>query len=276
MGLQIEQLKNRAKEYAKAYHEKEVKRSVHKGEMEEILRQAEWLMEQKFCFCDRWDMEPCSTVYEVSPFSWDTCPNGDQEWVYMLNRQEYLKKMLMAYWYTGQERYVEGMKQYILDWVRQNPKETFGSLMTRTIDTGIRCASWTPLLLHLLAMERIKEEELFEILESMEQQFLYLYQSYVPKYRQSNWGVLQTTSILQNAAWFGECFCLEEMKQIAEWAKDELLDQLESQIYGDGSHWEQSMMYHIEVLNSVTTMLVFRKRAGVETSKRIEEILYGM
>ena len=104
-------------------------------------------------------------------------------------------------------------------------------------------------------MERIKEEELFEILESMEQQFLYLYQSYVPKYRQSNWGVLQTTSILQNAAWFGECFCLEEMKQIAEWAKDELLDQLESQIYGDGSHWEQSMMYHIEVLNSVTTML---------------------
>lgn len=53
MGSQIEQLKNRAKEYAKAYHEKEVKRSVHKGEMEEILRQADWLMEQKFCFCDR-------------------------------------------------------------------------------------------------------------------------------------------------------------------------------------------------------------------------------
>ena len=215
MGLQIEQLKNRAKEYAKAYHEKEVKRSVHKGEMEEILRQADWLMEQKFCFCDRWDMEPCSTVYEVSPFSWDACPNGDPEWIYMLNRQEYLKKMLMAYWYTGQERYVEGMKQYILHWVRQNTKETFGSLMTRTIDTGIRCASWTPLLLHLLAKEHIKEEELFEILESMEQQFLYLYQSYVPKYRQSNWGVLQTTSILQNAAWFGECFCLEEMKRIA-------------------------------------------------------------
>ena len=97
MGSQIEQLKNRAKEYAKAYHEKEVKRSVHKGEMEEILRQADWLMEQKFCFCDRWDMEPCSTVYEVSPFSWDACPNGDPEWIYMLNRQEYLKKMLMAH-----------------------------------------------------------------------------------------------------------------------------------------------------------------------------------
>ena len=32
MGSQIEQLKNRAKEYAKAYHEKEVKRSVHKGD----------------------------------------------------------------------------------------------------------------------------------------------------------------------------------------------------------------------------------------------------
>ena len=68
MGSQIEQLKNRAKEYAKAYHEKEVKRSVHKGEMEEILRQADWLMEQKFCFCDRWDMEPCSTVYENGQF----------------------------------------------------------------------------------------------------------------------------------------------------------------------------------------------------------------
>lgn len=276
MSSKMERLKIRAQEYRNGYRAEEVKKEIHQAEMQEILCQADWLLERKFCFCDRWDMEPCSTVYEVSPFAWDACPNGDPEWIYMLNRQEYLKKLLMAYWYTGQERYVDGMKAYLLDWVRKNPKETFGSLMTRTIDTGIRCAAWTPLILHLLAMEKLTEEELDEIIASMEQQFLYLYQSYVPKYRQSNWGVLQTTSILQNGAWFGEYFDSERMQEILTWAQKELLCQLESQIYADGSHWEQSMMYHIEVLNSVTVMLISRKRAGVRTPKRVEEILYGM
>ena len=276
MSSKMERLKIRAQEYRNGYRAEEVKKEIHQAEMQEILCQADWILEQKFCFCDRWDMEPCSTVYEVTPFTWDACSNGDPEWIYMLNRQEYLKKLLMAYWYTGQERYVDGMKAYLLDWVRKNPKETFGSLMTRTIDTGIRCAAWTPLILHLLAMEKLTEEELDEIIASMEQQFLYLYQSYVPKYRQSNWGVLQTTSILQNGAWFGEYFDSERMQEILTWAQKELLAQLESQIYEDGSHWEQSMMYHIEVLNSVTAMLISRKRAGAVTPKRVEEILYGM
>ena len=106
----MERLKIRAQEYRNGYRAEEVKKEIHQAEMQEILCQADWLLERKFCFCDRWDMEPCSTVYEVSPFAWDACPNGDPEWIYMLNRQEYLKKLLMAYWYTGQERYVDGMK----------------------------------------------------------------------------------------------------------------------------------------------------------------------
>ena len=59
--------------------------------MEEILRQADWLMEQNFAFVTVgiWSH---AVRYISLPFSWDACPERRSEWIYMLNRQEYLKK----------------------------------------------------------------------------------------------------------------------------------------------------------------------------------------
>ena len=54
MSSKMERLKIRAQEYRSEYRAEEVKKEIHKAEMQEILRQADWLLEQKFCFCDRW------------------------------------------------------------------------------------------------------------------------------------------------------------------------------------------------------------------------------
>ena len=163
----------------------------------------------------------------------------------MLNRHEYLKKLLLAGWYTGTPDYFLKAKEFILHWIDHNSVGPKASLTTRTIDTGIRCANWLPVLVHLTAQDLLTDQEILTVIRSIREQFLYLKASYVPKYTLSNWGVLQTSSILLNSLWL-DGFLEPE---IVEWAEKELLRQLSFQIYEDGSHWEQSIMYHIEVLN---------------------------
>lgn len=247
-----------------------------RDEIGEILRQADSLMQNTFTFTDRWDMEPCAVCYRLDPLIWDVSPNGDPEWVYMLNRHEYLKKLLLAGWYTGTPDYFLKAKEFILHWIDHNTVGPKASLTTRTIDTGIRCANWLPVLVHLTAQDLLTDQEILTVIGSIREQFLYLKASYVPKYTLSNWGVLQTSSILLNSLWL-DGFLEPE---IVEWAEKELLRQLSFQIYEDGSHWEQSIMYHIEVLNCVSTWLIMKQQLGMssdtadETS--IRETLHSM
>ena len=251
--------KEKARLYAKAYDASGLAlrlRHESKGEMEPILAQADALMNNTFTYTDRWDMEPCSLPYQISPLEWEHSPNGDPEWVYMLNRHEYLKKLLLAGWCTGSSSYFQKAKEFILHWISHNTVGPEATLATRTIDTGIRCANWLPVLVHLTAMDLLTDEEIQTIIQSIHQQIRYLNDSYVPKYTLSNWGVLQTSAILLNSLWLKDFLDPE----ITAWAGRELEEQLHFQIYEDGSHWEQSIMYHIEVLNCVSTFLIMAKQ----------------
>ena len=161
-------------------------------EAEKILAQADRLMAHTFSFEDRWDMEPCSEPFTLKEMIWDRSPNGDPEWIFMLNRHEYMNKLLIAGWLTGDKAYVEKLKWFLFHWIQANPILPEGTVTTRTIDTGIRCMSWQYLLLHLLGEGLIEEKEAGEILESMKEQFASLRKRYIGKYTLSNWGVLQT------------------------------------------------------------------------------------
>ena len=114
-----------------------------RDEIGEILRQADSLMQNTFTFTDRWDMEPCAVPYRLDPLIWDVSPNGDPEWVYMLNRHEYLKKLLLAGWYTGTPDYFLKAKEFILHWIDHNTVGPKASLTTRTpasaVPTGFPC-----------------------------------------------------------------------------------------------------------------------------------------
>ena len=124
-------------------------------EATEIIRQADMLLKHTFIFTDRWDMEPCDTPYTVSLRDWITSPNGDPEWVFMLNRHDFLHKLWQAYLLTGNAAYTGKLKHYLLDWIEKNPITEQGTDATRTIDTGIRCMNWTVLLMHLLGADLI-------------------------------------------------------------------------------------------------------------------------
>ena len=257
----LDKLKNAAIRYMKNYDVEKVAEYVHehcKDEEKELLRQADMILEQTFIFQDKWDMEPCNTPYAMSMDTWVETPNGDEEWVFMLNRHDFLYKLWYAYLLTGKEKYTAKLCWYMFDWIEKNPITLEGTDATRTIDTGIRCMNWCGLILPMYAKRVIEDEEVLILLKSLGEQFENLFARYIDKYSLSNWGVLQTTAICAAYTWYRDFL----PKGIEEWAWEELSTQLDLQILEDGAHWEQSAMYHVEVLNTCVKLLTHLKNAA--------------
>ena len=163
------QVRERAVAYAAWYEKERVTAHITENcreEAKQILAQADRLMAHTFSFEDRWDMEPCREPFTLKEMIWDRSPNGDPEWIFMLNRHEYMNKLLIAGWLTGDTSYAEKLKWFLLHWIQANPILPEGTVTTRTIDTGIRCMSWQYLLLHLLGEGLIEEREAGENIRS--------------------------------------------------------------------------------------------------------------
>ena len=92
----------------------------------------------------------------------------------------------------------------------------------------------------------LTEDELTRITDSMFAQMQYLKENYLPKYKTSNWGSIQTCAIVSVLPFLRADF---QSNPLYQWALDEMTLQFSIQVYPDGMHWEQSTMYHIEVLN---------------------------
>lgn len=233
-----------------------------RSEAEHLLHQAEDLMQNTFVFTDRWDMEPCAVPYTVPAGQWTHSPNGDPEWVFMLNRHDYLPKLWQAAVLTGEVRYRRKLIDSVMDWIASNPLTREGTPSTRTIDTGIRCMNWIQLLPFLLAEDALTDQEARTMIDSLSAQFANLRERYILKYTLSNWGVLQTTAFCAGYAWMGQLL----PPGLEAWAWQELQTQLRLQILEDGAHWEQSPMYHVEVLNAcvrLLTQLYAAQKAGL-------------
>ncbi len=211
----------------------------------EIIAHADELMHQTFTFNKTWDMERCLTPYTLPVIDWNDHQNDDPEWCFMLNRMDYLDHLLLASLLTGEIRYTDKAKEYILNWITAHPT-IVSEPSTRTLDTGIRVMNWMEALPYLSMLHVLNEDELTRITDSMLAQMQYLKENYLPKYKTSNWGSIQTCAIVSVLPFLRADFLSDPLYQ---WALDEMTLQFSIQVYPDGMHWEQSTMYHIEVLN---------------------------
>lgn len=211
----------------------------------EIIAHADELMHQAFTFNKTWDMERCLTPYTLPVIDWNTHQNDDPEWCFMLSRMDYLDHLLLASLLTGEIRYTDKAKEYILNWITAHPN-IVSEPSTRTLDTGIRVMNWMEALPYLSMLHVLNEDELTRITDSMLAQMQYLKENYLPKYKTSNWGSIQTCAIVSVLPFLRADFLSDPLYQ---WALDEMTLQFSIQVYPDGMHWEQSTMYHIEVLN---------------------------
>ncbi|MEG1003758.1 heparinase II/III family protein [Clostridium sp.] len=261
-NIELEDLKNKVDDYFSKYNKDFVIDYIKNNKKEEYYKRligANLLLNNSFIFDNTWDMEQCNVPYTIKPFRWDYTPNSDDEWIFMLNRHEYLNKLLMAYYIEEDEKYIDKLKYFIFDWIENNEININGGNTIRTIDTGIRCLSWIEILVHLINEKKLEDDEIIKIVSSIKEQIEYLKEAYIGKYTLSNWGVLQTTSICSVYLWLGEFL---EDKSLRSWAEKELYDQIEMQVFDDGTHWEQSLMYHIEVLSCSMKLINYSNKFG--------------
>lgn len=234
-----------------------------------IIKTANLLINNKFLFTRTWDMEPCHTPYEINPIDWLANPNEDDEWTFMLNRFNYVEYLALATILTEDSKYLEHAKHLVFDWIT-NHCEIISDYSTRTLDTGMRINAWVDLLIYLEKFHLLSTEDFQVIEESMIKQIIYMRDQYIPKYTLSNWGSIQTAAIIRILPMLS---AFERKKEIYQWALEEFETQIKLQVYDDGLHWEQSTMYHAEVLH-YSLKLVHLESYSMPAD--IKNILYQM
>lgn len=238
---------------------------------EKAVVNAELIMANQFRFIHSYDMEPCREIVSFTEIDWLYTPNDDDEWIYMLNRQEYLLDLLVAFQLTGKVAYLIKAKELMLDWEKKcqhQPAEAW-----RTIDTGIRLMYWALILRELKADEQLLTKNQRVTLEkSITAQVTYLDTHYISKYDLSNWGVLITSGIIV-------------MKQLHPNSISEVIYQrtikrltreIELQVQDSGLHWEQSPLYFMEVWRQVSVVwLSLKEELEVDSviSKCVSQML---
>ncbi len=216
--------------------------------MGEVIRRADDVLESRFYFTKIWDMERCETPYEVDLSKctleeWEAAPNGDQEWCFMLNRMDYLDDLCLAWLATREERYAEKAVSLMLSWVSAH-SELIPGLSTRTLDSGVRISAMARALSTLENTDFLRSQHAQIIRESISEQISFIHDHYLPKYETSNWGSIQTLSVL---AVYGRLSMDPENERWWKWAFNRAEAQLAAQVYPDGTDWELSTMYQAEV-----------------------------
>ena len=246
------------------------------GGKEACLEQADRILKNSFVFQEHWEMERThEAVVFGDKIEWDAVPFGDPEWLYALNRHTCFLILGKAWRYrcgekdeAGRSKALEYGKKFVAlleDWLENAPLAPESRNGTwRSLEAGIRVEFW------LKSMALFDNCPLFteEIRERMEvclrEHAEYLLEVNLPFHRLSNWGILQNHGLLLLGLYFGENGWIQE-------AGRRLDEESHLQVFRDGTQWEQSPMYHGEVLYCLLDSLLHLKRFDRPAPRRLWE-----
>ena len=215
-------------------------------EEKRILADANRVLAKTFLFDNPWDMEPTNfPITFTKSIDWEHQPYDDPEWTYMLARCAFITNLAKAFILTDDLQYLEKILFLISDFIAQVPyTKTREATCWRSLDSAIRVQHWVnayPLLVEhglvdalFTSLFRSSLESHVAFLSSLDSTFLKL----------SNWGTIGNAGL-----YFGAVFLDDEKNQAL--ALSNLSENVTHSILSDGWQWEQSPMYHGEVLFSL-------------------------
>lgn len=251
---------DRISDYCKTYWPQDV---------EHILRVANEVCDQYFLFDLKWDME---RTYEAVIFNneidWRYMPGNDPEFIYQLCRHRYFICLGQAYAMTKDEKYAKTFVKLLLNFIEKEPLHKEGSRATtwRSIEAGLRGASWTKAIRYFSDSEYLTDEVIDVFYESLLVHGQYLVDVYSPFRLISNWGILENQGLFQIA------ILLPDGELRDKWiglALERLNKQISIQVMRDGVHWEQSPMYHNEVLHCFQDVIILATRNKITIPENI-------
>lgn len=244
--------------YAEKYWERET---------EQILRIADDACENTFLFDLPWDMERTwEPVRFEREIDWEYLPGDDPEFTFQLNRHRFVICMGQAYRLTGDGKYPRHFMRLLTDWMDKNPVNDRTKATTwRSIEAGIRGEYWLRALSYFEEDGGLTEEFLKRFWACLRLHARFLEESRRGMQISSNWGVLENHGMYMIGAALGG----EEGAHYRKLALERLSEEARIQVLPDGMHWEQSSMYHNEVMHCFLEVMRTALLTGEEIGEEI-------
>lgn len=236
-------------------------------EVNHILRIADDALEHRFLFDLRWDME---RTYEPVQFDgdviWDYMPGDDPEFIFQFNRHQSFICLGQAYAITGDEKYAQCFAELLDSWIKNNSlTEETKKTTWRSIEAGIRGETWVKAMGYFKDSPSVDEDLMKAYADCLRTHAEYLMTTYKHFQIKSNWGVIENRGLLE----IGLALSPNGRTYISA-ALARLEEEIGVQVLDDGVHWEQSPMYHNEVLHCYLEVLRLSKRYGVGLSQNMK------
>lgn len=240
-----------------------------------VLRVANDVVNHHFLFDLRWDMEPTAEPVQFGEeINWLYQPKDDPEWTYMLNRMRYWICLGQAYALTGDEKYPRAFTAQLQHWVATvRPTDAAAACAWRSIEVGLRLEYWLKAMQYFAQSPAINDEFMQIFADSVEEHCQFLLNNWGAFTLMSNWGVLENHGLFLAAIIMPENPNSELYKKTA---LQRLQKQIEMQVGADGFQWEQSPMYHNEVLHDYLDVILLARRNNIELPPVILEKTLAM
>ena len=244
-----------------------------RDECRKIIKCADDAVSQSFLFNLRWDLEQTQQpVVFPGEIDWLCQPGDDPEFIYAFNRMRFWICLGQAYAMTGDEKYARCFASQLMHWIAHVPFSP-DSPAWRTIETGIRMEHWCKAIQYFRDSEYLTDDVIDAFVRSMTEHAEYIMGVWNSYNLLSNWG------ILANHGLFVASVILPETERTLIWRKT-AMERLEAeamiQVYDDGVHWEQSAMYHNEVLHCMLDVMILSMRRSIALPGGLQERIHRM
>lgn len=202
---------------------------------------------------------------------------GDIKYVLEINKHQELVRLAEAYVLTKDARYVEKVKEIILDWINQCPYLCGVNWSSPTV-MAYRLISWT-ITFELLRSHYSFSNGFLEKWATSVFQHIYILRKKYSKFSSAgNHLISEATGVFIAALRWNEFF-KDSSRTLLHSAQAEALalltEEVEKQIHTDGVNHEQAMSYHIFAASQFFLALYFGKKTDIKFPKIYSERLHG-
>ncbi|MDR1914623.1 MAG: heparinase II/III family protein, partial [Clostridiales bacterium] len=240
-----------------------------------VIKAADEAAARRFTFTLRWDMERVTTpVIFENEIDWLYQPGDDPEWIFAFNRMCFWICLGQAYALTKDEKYAKAFAEQMTHWVAVVKQDDPRCVKAwRSIEVGMRLTSWLKSMQYFKDSPFMTESVKTVFYNSMTEHAEFVMGLWNTFNLMSNWGIFANTGLFMAGAMMPET---ERTRRYLSEAIRRLDLEVKTQIYRDGSHWEQSPAYHNEVLGCLLDVYTLADRLDIKLPLNIIRQTHNM